>query len=54
MKRNLVSADEEVLDSEGKIDAEKLHAISYDPAIQSYLRPGEKAGQAFSDGNRLK
>lgn len=49
-----VSADEEVLDSEGKIDAAKLHAISYDPATQAYLRLGEKAGQAFSDGNQLK
>ena len=49
-----VSADEEILDREGKIDPEKLKAISYDPANHTYLRVGEKVGTAFSDGNKLK
>ena len=49
-----VSADENILDGDGKIDPEKLHAISYDPANHTYLRVGGKAGTAFSDGNKLK
>ena len=49
-----VSADEAVLDAEGNIDPDKLHAISYDPANHTYLRSGGKAGYAFSDGNQLK
>ena len=48
-----VSVDEEVLDGEGKIDPEKLRAISYDPANRAYLRVGEKVGTAFSDGKKL-
>lgn len=49
-----VSADEAILNEDGKIDPEKLNAISYDPANHSYLRVGGKAGTAFSDGNQLK
>ena len=49
-----VSADAEILDGEGKIDPEKLKAISYDPANHTYLRVGEKVGTALSDGNKLK
>lgn len=49
-----VSADEGILNEEGKIDPEKLNAISYDPANKAYLRLGQKVGNAFSDGERLK
>ena len=49
-----VSADAEILDGEGKIDPEKLKAISYDPANHTYLSVGENVGTAFSDGNKLK
>ena len=49
-----VSADESILDADGKIDPDKLCAISYDPANRAYLRVGGKAGTAFSDGNQLK
>lgn len=49
-----VSADERILNEEGKIDPEKLNAISYDPANKAYLRVGQKVGNAFSDGERLK
>ena len=45
--------DEEVLDGD-KVDADKLQAISYDPATQSYRILGEKVGQAFADGTELK
>lgn len=38
----------------GKIDPEKLGAISYDPANHTYLKIGGKVGTAFSDGNQLK
>ncbi len=48
-----VSVDEEILDGEGKIDPEKLKALSYDPANHTYLRVGEKVGTAFSDGKKL-
>lgn len=49
-----VSADESILDAEGKIDAVKLDAIIFDPANAAYLRLGEKVGNAFADGNKLK
>lgn len=49
-----VSADESILDAEGKIDAGKLDAIIFDPANAAYLRLGEKVGNAFADGNKLK
>lgn len=49
-----VSVDESILDAEGKIDAGKLDAIIFDPANAAYLRLGEKVGNAFADGNKLK
>ena len=49
-----VSADECVLDESGKIDAGKLDPIVYDGVTHAYLRLGDKAGQAFSDGKKLK
>ena len=48
-----VSADEEILTDE-KIDYQKLQAISYDPVSHYYLRIGEKVGDAFEDGEKLK
>ncbi len=48
-----VSVEEEILDGDGKIDPEKLNAISYDPANRTYLRVGEKVGKAFFDGKKL-
>lgn len=47
-------ADEAILNEDGKINPEKLNAISYDPANRTYLRVGGKAGTVFSDGNQLK
>ncbi|MGN1094641.1 MAG: flavin reductase family protein, partial [Candidatus Neoclostridium sp.] len=49
-----VSADESVLGESGKIDAKKLDPVIYDGATHAYWSYGEKVGQAFSDGKRLK
>ncbi len=48
-----VSADERILDAEGKIDPAKLQPIVYDPVNHAYLKLGEKVGNAFSDGKQL-
>jgi len=49
-----VSADESVLGADGKIDAEKLRPITFDPVSHRYLALGTVAGQAFHDGLTLK
>lgn len=49
-----VIADEKVLDENGKVDAGRINAIMYDPFTHGYYKVGEKVGQAFSDGNKLK
>ena len=49
-----VSADERILGSDGKPDASKLQPISFDGAANIYWALGEKAGDAFSDGKKLK
>ncbi len=49
-----VSADESVLGENGKVDAQKLQPITFDPVHHSYLVLGEKVGQAFHDGLTLK
>lgn len=49
-----VIADEKVLTQDGKIDASKLHAISYDPSTHDYLKVEGIAGKAFHDGDQLK
>ncbi|MCH5272351.1 MAG: flavin reductase family protein [Lachnospiraceae bacterium] len=49
-----VSADESVLDANGKIDPAKLQPIVYDPVNHTYLKLGEKVGNAFKDGAKLK
>ncbi len=49
-----VSADESVLDGEGKIDPAKLRPVSFDPIHNAYLEVGGKVGNAFRDGLRLK
>jgi len=43
-----------VLDDDGLIDPQKLQAITFDPVHNAYLKLGEKVGNAFSDGKRLK
>lgn len=49
-----VSADESILDVEGNIDTEKLHAIIYDPINHTYKEVKGVVGHAFSDGLKLK
>ena len=48
-----VSADESVLNGDGKIDAHLLDPIIYDSATHAYWRFGEPVGQAFSDGKKM-
>ena len=49
-----VSADERILGENGKIDPAKLQPITFDPVNNAYLRLGEKVGNAFKDGIKLK
>ena len=49
-----VSADESVLDEDGKIDPDKLRPITFDPIHNAYRVLGEKVGNAFRDGIKLK
>ena len=48
-----VAAEESVLDENGKVDPAKLNAIAFDNFQHGYYATGEKAGQAWSNGNRL-
>lgn len=49
-----VCADERVLNAEGKIDPAKIRPITFDPMNHAYLVIGEKVGNAFKDGGKLK
>ena len=48
-----VCAEEHIL-TDGVIDLKKFHPITYDPCGHGYYTLGEKVGQAFSDGKKLK
>lgn len=49
-----VSADQRVLDEDGKVDAGKLNPILYDSVTHAYWNFGEKVGRAFSDGKKIR
>ena len=49
-----VSADERVLDEQGRIDAEKLKPLVYDPVAHVYRTVTAPLGRAFSAGKALK
>ena len=49
-----VSVDESILDEKGKIDLTKFKPVCYDCGGHGYYALGEKVGQAFSDGAKLK
>ena len=49
-----VSADESVLDENGRIDAKKLDPVVFDGATYAYWSLGEKVGNAFLDGKKIK
>ena len=48
------SADESVLDENGKLDAKLLKPVAFDSSACVYWGIGEAAGNAFSDGRKLK
>ena len=48
-----VSVDDCIL-TDGKIDVKKLEPITYDPVHHAYYTLGEKVGNAFSDGKKIK
>ena len=43
-----------ILDENGKIDPDKLRPITFDPIHHTYRVLGEKVGNAFKDGAKLK
>ncbi len=49
-----ISADDSILDENGRIDAKKLDPIIYDSVSHAYWSFGEKVGQAYSDGKKIK
>ncbi len=49
-----VSADEQILGDDGLIDVAKLDPITFDPMHHAYIRLGDKVGNAFADGAKLK
>lgn len=48
-----VVADESVI-TDGNIDPKKLKPIAFDPANNTYVALGDKVGNAFADGLKLK
>ncbi len=48
-----VNAEESIL-TNGQIDPKKLKPITYDPVNNAYIGLGEKVGNAFKDGLKLK
>lgn len=48
-----VCAEESIL-TDGVIDLSKFHPITYDPCGHGYYTLGDKVGNAFSDGKKLK
>ncbi len=48
-----ISADESILNEEGRIDPAKLQPIAFDPVNNLYHKLGEPVGHAFSDGKKL-
>lgn len=49
-----VSIDEKILGEDGKLDLSKFTPITYDTVHYGYYALGEKVGNAFSDGKKLK
>lgn len=49
-----ISIDERVLTADDKVDVAKLAPIIFDSVNHTYLKVGEKVGQAFHDGAALK
>lgn len=48
------NVDDKYLDSDGKIDVDKIKFISFDMVSNSYREVGKRVGNAFQDGLKLK
>ncbi len=48
-----ISADEKVLDADGKVDPTKLNAFAFDPFQHGYYEIGKKVGQAWDSGKKF-
>lgn len=48
-----VTADEKVM-TNGEVDISKVDAIAFDPYTHGYYKVGERVGNAFKDGFKLK
>lgn len=49
-----IVVDEKYIAEDGKPDVEKMGLLTFDPCHFGYIALGEKAGNAFSDGKKLK
>lgn len=49
-----VSIDENVLNEDGSLNIDKMGVITFDPINMAYVKLGEKVGNTFSDGNKIK
>lgn len=49
-----ILCDERYLAEDGKPDMEKMHLITFDPIHNGYVEMGERVGNAFADGSKLK
>ena len=49
-----ILVDEKYLGEDAKPQVEKMNFITYEPVHHGYLVLGERVGNAFSDGKKLK
>ena len=49
-----ILVNEDYLAEDGKPDVEKMQLITYDPIHHGYISLGERVGNAFADGKKLK
>lgn len=49
-----IVCDERFLADDGKPDVEKMRLITFDPIHNGYIALGERVGNAFADGKKLK
>lgn len=49
-----ILCDEKYLAEDGKPDVEKMQLITFDPVHNGYIVLGQRVGNAFSDGRKLK
>lgn len=49
-----ILVDEVYIGEDGKPDVEKMQLITYEPVRHGYLVMGERVGNAFADGKKLK